>query len=503
MTEKKYVPKSETVTYAVAALGQGLIYSCMSSYITDFYMNVLALAPMFVTLLMLLARVWDAVNDPMMGMIVDRHTTKWGRLKPYPMLTALPIALFTILMFTKNLFGYDLAQKGENGKSPTLVLVIVAVVYVLWGMIYTAGDVPFWGLPNLMTPNQKERAKIVSYGRTWGGVGSAFTVALPIILGYTALAAREDFNDIKYFIMAVVMTVIGIPLFITSSFKSKERIAVPNAGKKAAGEPSTLSRIFKCKPLMMVVLAGILSFGRYMLQAAAPHVARYAGFYIGLDPATATMEQLNKNMSTVQTVIQICTAIGMFGAMLILPALYEKFEYRTLMIGSCLGGFGAGVLAFIIGVATHNLFICMPFFLIMAIPLGVINVVSGIMVFDCLDYMEWQTGYRDNGLGSACQSFVNKLGNAFATVAIILMYEIIHLDVNSLNSSGNAVLAAAQNLLPGQHNAMFALVTLVPGVSLLLTAIPLFFYDFIGEKKRTVNAQLGEMRKQRGIEVSE
>ena len=512
MTDKKYVPKSETVTYAVAALGQGLIYSCMSSYITDFYMNVLALAPMFVTLLMLLARVWDAVNDPMMGMIVDRHTTKWGRLKPYPVLTALPIAVFTILMFTKNIFSFDLAQKEAvydsmgrvvDQRSPVGVLVVVAVIYVLWGMIYTAGDVPFWGLPNLMTPNQKERAKIVSYGRTWGGVGSAFTVALPIILGFTALAARDDFNDIKYFIMAVVMTAIGIPLYVLSSFNTKERIAVPNAARKDPSEPSTLSRIFKCKPLMMVVLGGILSFGRYMLQAAAPHVARYAGFYIGIDPLNATAEQLNKNMSTVQTVIQICTAIGMFGAMLILPALYEKFEYRTLMIGSCLGGFGAGVIAFLIGVFTRNLFICMPFFLIMAIPLGVINVVSGIMVSDCLDFMEWQTGYRDNGLGSACQSFVNKLGNAFATVAIILMYEIIHLDVNSLNASGNAVLAAAQSLQPAQHNAMFALVTLVPGLSLMLTAIPLFFYDYIGEKKRTVSEQLGEKRKERGVEISD
>ncbi len=497
MDLKKYVPKSETAVYAIAALGQGLVYSCMSSYITDFYMNVLALNAMFVILLMLLARVWDAVNDPIMGMIVDRHTTKWGRLKPYPVLTALPIAILTILMFSKNVFGVDLSQKSTG------VYIFVAAVYVLWGMIYTASDVPFWSMPNLMTPNHTERARIVSYGRTVGGVGSALTVALPIILGFTALAKQENFNDIKYLIMAITMTVIGMPLFMMSSFKIKERIAIPNAARKSKDEPSTLSRIFRCRPLMMVVLAGVLSFGRYMLQAAAPHVARYAGFYIGIDPQTATLEQLNKNMSTVQTVIQICTAIGMFGAMIILPKLYKKFEYRTLMIGSCLGGFGAGVLALLVGWFSKNLFLCIPFFLIMAIPLGVINVVSGIMVFECLDYMEWQTGYRDNGLGSACQSFVNKLGNAFATVAIIAMYEVIHLDVNSLNASGNAVIAAAKSLTGGQNFAMYSLVTLVPALSLLLTAVPLFFYDFVGSKKQTVISELNEKRKERGVEITD
>ena len=499
MDQKKYVPKSEAVTYAVAALGQGLVYSCMSSYITDFYMNVLALNAWFVIFLMLFARVWDAVNDPLMGMIVDRHKTKWGRLKPYPVLTCIPIAILTILMFTKNLLGIDLSQ------ASTGVYVFVACVYVLWGMVYTSSDVPFWSMPNLMTPNHKERAKIASYGRTVGGIGSAVTVALPYILGFMPfLVQRTDFNDIKYPIMAVSMTVLGMPLFAMSSFKIKERIDVPNAQRRDPGEPSALKRIFQCKPLVLVVLAGILSFGRYMLQAAAPHVARYAGFYIGgIDPSTATLAQLNSNISKVGMIIQIATAVGMFGSMVILPKLYEKFEYRTLMIGSCLGGAVAGVIALLVGWFTKNLFICIPFFIIMSIPLGVINVVSGIMVFDCLDYMEWKTGYRDNGLGSACQSFVNKLGNAFATVAIIAMYIVVNIDVSTLNQGGEAAVELAKSLGPSQNFAMYSLVTLVPAISLVLTAVPLFFYDYIGKKKATVMEELHQKRAERGITITE
>lgn len=495
MEEKKYVPKKEVTTYAIAALGQGLVYSCMSSYITDYYMNVLTLNAMFVILLMLFARVWDAINDPMMGMIMDRFTTKRGRMKPYPIFTAIPIAALTILMFVNP--GFDTKNK------TTWLYVFVAVVYVLWGMIYTVSDVPFWSMPNVMTPNPKERGNIISYGKTVGGIGSAVTVALPIIMGYVLKDMDvEQANIMKYAIMAISMAVIGMPLFSLSSFGVKERIELPNATKRAPGEPSSLKRIFSCKPLMLVVISGMLSFGRYMLQAAAPHVARYAGLYIGKKPETVA--EYNSNISTVALVIQVCAAVGMFGAMLFLPKLYKKFEYKHIMIVSCLAGFVSSCLTLIIGWSTKNLLICIPFMIISSIPLGVINNVSFAMVCDCLDFLEWKTGFRNTGLGSACQSFVNKIGNAFATVMIIVMYIVVNIDVSSLNvGSGQQVVDAINSLSTTQNFAMFCLVTIVPGVSLLLCAIPLFFYDLTGEKKNKIFSELAVLRKERGIEIAE
>lgn len=494
--EKKYVPKKEVQMYAIAGLGQGLVYSCMSSYITDYYMSVLTLDALFVILLMLFARVWDAVNDPLMGMIIDRRTTKRGRMKPYAALTALPIAILTILMFVNP--GFDTENKTVG------FYIFVAVVYVAWGMIYTISDVPFWSLPNLMTPSPKERGNIISYGKTVNGIGSAVTVALPLIVGYfIADMDPESANIVKYASMAIIMSVIGMPLFAISSFKTKERIQLPNATKRAPGEPSTLKRIFTCKPLMLVVLSGMLSFGRYMLQAAAPHVARYSGFYLG-STAPQTVAEYNKNISNVALVIQVCAAVGMFGAMLFMPKLYKKFEYKHIMIVSCLGGFVATLCTLIVGWTTKNLLICIPFMLISAIPLGVINNTAFAMVCDCLDYMEWKTGFRNTGLGSACQTFVNQIGNALATVMIIGMYMLVNIDVAQLNvGSGETVVQAINNLSTTQNFAMFALVTIVPGISLLLCAIPLFFYDLTGEKKQKVFSELAVFRKERGINIEE
>ncbi|MBE6802800.1 MAG: hypothetical protein E7530_07930 [Ruminococcaceae bacterium] len=527
---KKYVPKNEVRAYAIAALGQGLVYSCMSSYITDYYMNVLSLNAMFVIMLMLLARVWDAINDPMMGMLVDRRSTKFGRMRPYPLITAIPIAALTILMFVNP--GFDTQNKS------IWLYVFVAAVYVIWGMVYTASDVPFWSMPNVMTPNPKERGNLISYGKTVGGIGSAVTVALPIIMGllYTSFfsyMSEDEFDVFKYAVMAISMAAIGMPLFTLSTFKTKERIQIPDAQKKAPGEPGTLKRIFTCKPLMLVVLSGVLSFGRYMLQAAAPHVARYSGLYVTFEPiiaffkgklsfidmftilskvekgtefaslAISTEADYIKNTSTVALVIQICAAVGMFGAMLFLPKLYKKFEYKQIMIASCIGGFIASCITIFVGWTTKNLVFCIPFMLISSIPLGVINNVSFAMVCDCLDFMEWKTGFRNTGLGSACQSFVNKIGNAFATVMIIGMYMIIDLDVATLNSKAESIVDFAMNLEPIQNFGMFSLVTIVPGLSLLLCAIPLFFYDLTGKKKEKIFSELAVLRKERGIEIDE
>ena len=132
---------------------EGMVYSIMSSYISDFYLNILRVTPLFVLFLMLLARVWDAINDPIMGMIADRLNPKHGKFRTYLILTPVPIAILTFLLF----FAPDI--------SDTAKMVYAAVTYVAWGMIYTMSDVPFWGLPNAMTPNPAERGNLISIRR--------------------------------------------------------------------------------------------------------------------------------------------------------------------------------------------------------------------------------------------------------------------------------------------------------------------------------------------------
>lgn len=518
--QEKFVETKEFRMFCLAGLGQGMIYSVMSSYISDFYTNVMKLPLIFVLLLMLLARVWDAINDPLMGMIVDRHTTRWGKMKPYVVFMAVPIALLTFLMF----YCPDLDKTG--------LMVYAGFVYVMWGMIYTAADVPFWSLPNVMTPNPSERGNLISVARTFNGVGSAIPMALYLVAGFAlpAMCAKMEvsqnsfvqaffnkftevdsatgalsYDKMKYILIAFFAAVIGVILFVNSYPHVKERVVIPDK-KHVKGEPSQLSRIFKCKPLMLVIIMGILSSGRYMLQAASVHVARYA-VYIGGDLSTMDAAERSKaisgSISTVSTILSVCSAVGMFGAMLFMPALIKKFNYKQIVVTTSIFGFGASILTSLIGyfviAGKLSFFICIPLLIISAVPLGVLNVVSYAMVADSLDYMEWETGFRETGLGSACQGFVNKLGNAIATAGIIVMYLAIGLDPAQMLEKTAVV--AATDLSMTMRYAMFSLISIVPGISLMLSIIPLKSYDLVGEKMERITVELAEKREKRGIHI--
>lgn len=516
---ESYVESKEFRMYCFAGFGQGMVYAVMSSYVSDYYTNVMKLPLIFVMLLMLLARVWDAINDPMMGMIADRVTTPWGKMRPYLLFTAAPILILTCLMFfTPNLGGSKL-------------MIYAAVVYILWGMIYTMSDVPFASIPNVMTPNPKERNRLISIGRTYNGVGSAIPVVIFMVLGmvlpsiatkmstssnaftikifntFTEIAPDGTINSekLKYFMIAFICSVLGMTLFALGYPFIKERVVIPyKKAEKAKGEKSQLGRLFGCKPLMCVVVMGILSSGRYMLSAASVHVARYA-IYMGpelrtLDAAART-EAVQKSISTVSTVFQACAAIGMFGAMLFMPTLMKKFESKDIVVKTSLFGFLASVVTSVVGyfvvAGKASFFICIPFMIISSIPIGVLNIASYAMIADSLDYMEWQTGFRDTGLASACQGFINKLGNALATTGVIVMYLAINLDPAAMLEKTAAI--DISTLSFGTRYAMYALVSIIPGLSLILSIIPLKFYDLVGERKQQITDELVEQRKAKGI----
>ena len=166
--------------------------------------------------------------------------------------------------------------------SDTAKMIYAAVTYVAWGMIYTASDVPFWALPNALTPNADERGGIISKARTANGVGSAVPTAFFMVLGFILPKfnlSGTELEKTKYMCIALFCAIVGNLLFIRVYFKTKERVNIPIPPKKDKNQPSALKLIFTCKPLMLTALMGILSAARYMYQAGAVHAARYSFLY--------------------------------------------------------------------------------------------------------------------------------------------------------------------------------------------------------------------------------
>lgn len=490
MESRNYVKKNEWMAYAVGALGQGMVYGIMSSYISDFYLNVLKVTPIFVLMLMLLARIWDAINDPIMGFIMDHANPKHGKMRTYLLFTPIPVAILTFFLF----YAPDL--------SITQKMIYAGVTYVAWGMIYTSSDVPFWSLPNAMTPNADERGSIISKARTFNGVGSAIPMAMFMALGFILPKLNlsgTELEKTKYTVMALVCSVIGNILFVRVYFKTKERVNIPIPKKREKGQPGSLKLIFTCKPLMLTAAMGILSAARYMFQAGAVHVARYS-FYIGKDPSGLTGKELEaalqSNISSVSTIMSVASAIGMFGAMIAVTPLIKRFSYKQIIIVSALIGAASSLAMWFVGY--DNFWVCVPLLLISTIPCGTINVCAFAMVGDCLDYMELKTGVRLTGMGSAIQSFVTKFGNAIATSAIILMYIIVDLDVSTISAK---VTANPLEMDASVRTGIFSVISLIPAISLLLCIIPMFFYKINGEYREQMEKELAEQRAARGIEI--
>ena len=151
---KKYLTMKERICFTVGAFGRSGIYTLMSMFTLVFFQNGAGLTLKQGTTIILIGRVFDALNDPVMGMIVDRTKSKWGKMRPYLLFAPIPIAITTIALFS-----------APFKEGSTAAFVWALVTYILWGVAFTVQDVPFWGLSSVITPLESERTSFISTAR--------------------------------------------------------------------------------------------------------------------------------------------------------------------------------------------------------------------------------------------------------------------------------------------------------------------------------------------------
>ena len=154
------ISKREKMTYTGSLLGQNMIYSFVTMYIMFFFTDLLRIPPESVTVIMVAASLWDAVNDVLMGMIADRTRTRIGKFRPYLLTGPVFIALATIFCFVS--FGGSLGG----------TIAVAAVCYVLWDITYTVYDVPIWAISSVSSPNPDEKNGMVTLGKIGGTIGT-------------------------------------------------------------------------------------------------------------------------------------------------------------------------------------------------------------------------------------------------------------------------------------------------------------------------------------------
>lgn len=378
--------KCNKFTFGLGTVGRDMVYTMVSMYLMFYLTDVLSLSTdviWWVTAIMMVARVFDACNDPFMGVIVDNTHSKFGRFKPWIVLGSVLSAIFTVLLFT------------EFGLTGAPYIIVFAIVYLLWGITYTMHDISYWSLLPTLSQDLHEREQIGSVARICANVG-LFTIVALIVPITTALGNVFGGLQQGYFALAVILVGIMLLFLCFTVFGVKE----PNLAIEKK-EPTSVKEmvrvIFKNDQLMITAIANALfmigyctttSFGLY-----------YFKYVYG-----------NEDMYSIFAVI---LGVSQLVAISVFPAFAAKFP-RKLLYTVATGLVVAGYIVFFFAPNTTMLYIGIAGVLLF-VGQAFIQVLMLLFLTDSVEYGEWKLGKRNDSITFSLQPFINKMGGAVAS----------------------------------------------------------------------------------------
>ncbi|MDD3402512.1 MAG: MFS transporter [Hespellia sp.] len=419
------------INYFVYGLGNfasQLSWTMVSTYLSIFYTDVFGLGTGAVALLMLIAKIWDGINDPMMGTIMERTHTKHGRFRPYIFVGAIVLVIFTVLTFTVPGFG-----------GPAK-LAYAYITYIGLGMAYTVTNVPYLALPVVMTRDPKEINKLNAaqmMGMTIGQIIlNLFVLKLVEWIGKGDQAAG-------YHSTAILLAVIALPMFWAVAILSKERITVKkeDQGKVSDG----LKQIFRNKNLLCAMF---YSFFNMFGMLGRISVAVY--FYL-----------YNVQNFTFITVFMMMQMIVGTLIMPFTPKVIEKFGKKNTAILSMVIQ-GSALIILFFGPYENIVF---DFVVLIYYGLGYVAGPCGAgMMVDAIDDFDDKTGLRNDGMAFSFQGTAIKIATAIANSLFLVVM-------------GAFGYVGGGDITPHVQTGINIAANLLPGIVFLVGIIPLVIYD--------------------------
>ena len=391
MEKKLKASKIAVISYGLGDLASQFVWTFVGSYLTLFYTDVVGLAPAVVSAILLGARIWDAVNDPMMGAIAENTRSKLGRFRPYIAFGCPFLAIFGVLTFTAP-FG--------NGAAGA---VWATVTYVVAGMLYTLVNIPYGALSGVMTEDTDQR-NVINTSRNIGmnaGMLIVNAASAGLALHFSRSGA-EVADGHGYLMTALVYCIISIPLFLIVAFTSKEVVQPKNASKKVKFS-ETVKNLVTNKYLMIISLVMVLQMTAFMGRIAV--TAFYVIYCLG-------------SFSMIALIMTIPSIGGIIGSFFV-PFFAKRIGKRNVLMFSMII---QAVGLFIMYLAPFD---NMAMVLVGCSIYGLFNVgfpMSLSMVADSVDYMEYKTGIRTDGTAYATYGLATKLGNALGgSIGVLLL----------------------------------------------------------------------------------
>lgn len=482
--------KKEASLYLTGMFGQNMIYNVVATGLYFYFQNVICLPAIALGWIFAIARVWDAINDPIMGSIVDKTRSKWGKCRPYLIFSPFIICIITCVAFING----NYATAKSNGSSTAMVLIVAwaAVSYILWGMSYTVGDIPLWGIISRMSESEKDRAKLISASRIVASVGAA-AVVVSIIAVSQAVNGMigESQNAQKGFvIVGIGMTIVASLLFECAGLGTKERVPI-SAESKTIRESFAL--MWKCVPFRRILISGIL---RAPLQLMMTVVMTLFSYYYCEGDLTTAFTDPHKLLIVI--IVGGGFFVGQFAAMVLCPVLMKKINVKTLYNLTGLSSVPTALLFVVYLVAPTKLAeigwvaIDGVLLLVAGAGFGAVNVCQSVMISDCIDYEEYHNGYRPDGIFFSGQSFITKFSAGIASIISAYVYQAVDYTDVKINAMNEALANGASfaNDYMAYSKAMWFLLSIPPAIGMLIAIIPTLKYEITSEEHQKMLSEL-------------
>ena len=452
--------KKQFAAYGLGAVGKDMVYALSASYIMYYYQDILGLSATFVGFILMIARVFDAANDPFMGVVVAKTNSRWGKFRPW---------IFTGTILNAFVLYALFAAPAVSGKA---LMIYFAVMYILWGVTYTMMDIPFWSMIPAVTSTTKDRENLSVVGRTSAGVGYA------LINVFTVMAVSKLGGGIErtgFRLFALIIAILFVIFILFTCFTIREQ-------KEENMQTTSVKEMFKAlfnndQAIVTVVTIVLINSALYITSNLLIYFFKY-------DIGGTTWKDAYTLFTSAGGISQI------LGMMVVYPILRSKLSNTIIFkLSLCLAIFGyAFLLALcLLGYSSVLTMLMVPGVMIF-VSNGILTVLTTVFLANTVDYGEVKTGHREESVIFSMQTFVVKAASGLAVFITGVSLDLIGL--TSKDGLGEGIPTLSSPLL-----GLRLLMTILPIIGLVL-ALVLFTRKFIltDIKAEQIRKQLEEKK---------
>lgn len=397
------VTNKEKYSYGIGAFGKDMVYAFVATYLMIFFTDEVGLSSVFVGGLFFVSRFWDAVNDPLMGLIVDNTRTKWGKFRPWILIGTLINAVVLIFLF----FNPNRFLEGK------MVYVYCAAAYILWGMTYTIMDIPYWSMIPSFTNDPDERDKMAVIPRIFATLGGASVNSFGLILiAALGISSRSE----GYFRLGIAISIIFVISTLITVCNIKEKNVVQN---KEQIKIKDIKDILLKNDQLMVIICSVVVFQISQFL--------YSGFLVYFFTYAINDSAFYATYVAIGTVVQVI-------ALILFPKISQIIGRKNNYLVGCGLGIAGFLGLFIVSRFESNILLCLVA-VIYNFGVGILNACTTVMISNSVDYGEFKIGKRSESIVFSAQTFIVKFSTAFSGLVTGVGLKVINYVPNEVQSA--------------------------------------------------------------------